>query len=170
MPDVKTPLVNNNVNTANTPGFDQASIKRPGLEEPSLKLKKPLLDFGKRSVTGKVIATIFSLLLLLAGIAAGVLLIQQQQEIRERASGNEECINSYLCTFLNEPGNTHTYEARNEISHLLITGRAVYRFEPGVSDDSCFRVTISKNIALWVKYGTGEDCRDVVSVQVWLKE
>lgn len=170
MPEVKTPLANDKVNTANTPGVDQAPIKRPGLEEAETKINKPLLDFGKISVTGKIIATIFSLLLLLAGIAAGVLLIQQQQEIRERASGNEECINSYLCTFLDEPGNTHTYEARKEISHLLITGRAVSRFEPGISDDNCLRVIISKNIAMWSKYGTGEGCEDVVSVQVWLKK
>ncbi len=170
MPEAKTPLANNNVNTANTPGVDPAPTKRPGLEEPETKINNPLLNFGKISATGKIIATIFSLLLLLAGIAAGVLLVQQQQEIRERASGNEECINSSLCTFLDEPSNTHTYEARNEISHLLITGSAVYRFESGVSDDSCYRVIISKNIAMWSKYGTGKGCEDVVSVQVWLKK
>ncbi len=170
MPDVKTPLANDNVNTGNTPGVDQTPVKRPGLEEPETKINKPLLDFGKISVTGKVITTIFSLLLLLVGIAAGVLLVQQQQEIRERASGNEKCINSSLCTFLDEPSNTDTYKARTEISHLLITGSAVYRFESGVSDDSCLRVIISKNIARWSKYGTGDGCEDVVSVQVWLKK
>lgn len=170
MADVKTPLANDNTQTTNTSGADQAVVQSPPIEESNIKLKKPMLDFGKRSVTGKIIATIFSILLLLAGIAAGVLLVQQQQEIRERATDGDECINSPICTLLDEPGNSYTYEARNEISHVIIIGREGNQYGPEVSDDGCYRVTISKNIAMWSKYGTQENCKDVVSVQVWMEK
>lgn len=129
----------------------------------------PPSEFGKKSVTGKFVATILGVLFLIGGVTAGVLLVSQQQEIRERAAVSEECVHSGLCTLLDEPDNTQTYEATSEISHLIVTSGNTYRFEPGVSNNGCLRVTISKNIVMWSKYSTQDGCENVTDVQVWLK-
>lgn len=131
----------------------------------------PPQDVGpiKRSVTGKIIATIFGIILLVAGIAAGVLLIGQNQEIREQAAGSDACIKSYLCEFIDEPEDSGIHEARLDISRLIITEKKTRQFNPGVSDDGCYQVTISRNVVMWNRYNTGPGCPKIINIQVWLK-
>ncbi|MBI3397300.1 hypothetical protein HY045_02385 [Candidatus Woesebacteria bacterium] len=47
----------------------------------------PPSSSGKKFGTGKIIATIFGLIVLLGGVGAGILLVRQNQNIREKASG-----------------------------------------------------------------------------------
>lgn len=122
----------------------------------------------KRLTSRKVIAAILGILLLVIGIGAGVLLVQQNQEIRERAAGTTECVQSPNCTLLDEPENKSIYKTDRSISHIFITGRDVYKFEQGVSDDGCYRVTISKNLLMWEKHGSESSCKDIVTIQIWL--
>jgi hypothetical protein len=67
----------------------------PAPEEPSMiPPSKPKLGLGK----GRVVATILGILLLVGGVGAGIVLVQQQQDIREKAatcsSGSTRCKNS----------------------------------------------------------------------------
>jgi len=148
-------------------GLNINDVKQPPSPKPTqLPSEKP--GFAKKSVTGRIIATIFGILLLLGGIAAGVLLVQQQQEIRERAAGSDECIKSPFCEFLDEPDSSGTYTAKSDISYVLISTKNVLRFTPGVTDNGCYRVTISKNVAAWSAYGKGLNCKQPTNIQVWV--
>lgn len=150
----------------------QESIVNQTIQVPISTSNQPVqnLDFGKRSATGRMIATIFSLLILLGGIAAGVLLVQQQQEIREQAAGLDTCVKSAFCELIDEPNVSGTYEARFDIKYILITTDKPFRFDPGVTDNDCYRVTISKNVLMWSKYGQGSECVLPVNIQVWLSD
>ncbi len=56
--------------------------------------------------TGRVIATIFGLLLLVGGVGAGLILVQQQQNIKEKAAGAGTCGGGpIVCTESGTPGN-----------------------------------------------------------------
>lgn len=118
----------------------------------------------------KVIATIFGILLLIGGVAAGVGLVQRVQDIRERAASGRECSQSPDCILLDEPGNSGEFTAPRQISHAFITDRDVYRYEPGETDDGCRRVTIRDNFISWEKYTTSPSCKDVSNVQIWMRE
>jgi hypothetical protein len=59
----------------------------PMPEEPPTSPSKPKLKLGK----GKVIATILGILLLVGGVGAGIVLVQQQQDIREKAAESCKC-------------------------------------------------------------------------------
>lgn len=151
-----------------------ASVKKPAITEPASQIAPDLTAKRKRTDRGKIIATILGTLLLVVGIGAGVLLVQQNQEIRERATGANECVQAANCILLDEPGNnsnlTSHYKTDRTISHIFITGRDVYKFEPGASDDDCYRVTLSKNLLMWEKYGSGSSCKEIVNIQIWLLE
>ncbi|HSX49015.1 MAG TPA: hypothetical protein VLE44_02040 [Candidatus Saccharimonadales bacterium] len=45
----------------------------------------------KSRVSGKIIATVFGLLLLVGGIGAGIILVNQQQTLKEKAAGGIQC-------------------------------------------------------------------------------
>lgn len=118
----------------------------------------------------KVIATIFGILLLIGGVAAGVLLVQRIQEIRERATSGIECEWSSDCILLNNPGNSGSFSAPRAISHIFISTQRSQRFDPPKGSDGCYDVTIETTKLTWKKVGTGTDCQDINNIQVWLVE
>ncbi len=118
----------------------------------------------------KIIATIFGVLLLVGGVTAGVLLVQRQQQIAEEAASGKECQQSSSCILLESPGNSGTFNAPKRITHAFITAKDYHRFEPGQSDNGCYKVNIDNTYLSWEKYGPGPDCKDVSNIQVWLGE
>lgn len=116
----------------------------------------------------KVIATIFGVIILIGGITAGVILVQRQQQISERAASGKECQQASDCILLDEPGNSGSFSAPEEIVKVAITARDVFTFQPGLSEDGCYRVKIEGRDLAWQRYGSGSECKDVSNVQVWI--
>lgn len=102
--DVLPPMPQNNVvsptaPTANTTPIDETKVdpvveqktetNDSGSAAPSNDINLPPVVMGttpkKKFGSGKVIATILGLFLLVGGVGAGTMLVQQQQDIRERA-------------------------------------------------------------------------------------
>lgn len=122
---------------------------------------------GKKST--KVIATIFGVALLMIGVAAGVFLVQREQEIRERAASGQECQQSEDCILLDDPGNSGSFEAPRIISYIEITAKEFHRYDTS-TNDGCYNVRIEDRSVSWSKVGSGPDCKDVSNVQVHLGE
>lgn len=117
----------------------------------------------------KIIATIFGILLLVAGVAAGVLLVQNQQELRERAASGSECSHSTDCILLDSPGNKGSFTAPKNIDHIFITAKDYHRYDPPGTNDGCYEVEIEGTKLEWNREGDGPDCKDVSNIQIWLK-
>ena len=118
----------------------------------------------------KVIATIFGILLLVGGVAAGVILVQRQQQIAEKAASGKECQQSQDCVLLDNPGNSGSFTAPRPISYVKITAKDVHEYESGDTNDGCYHVVINGSFLSWNRVGEGPDCKDVSNVQVWMKE
>ena len=118
----------------------------------------------------KVIATIFGMLILIGGIAAGVILVQHQQQMEERAASGKECQQASDCSLLDEPGNSGSFSAPKSITKVNITAKDVFTFLPGTNEDGCYRVKIEGRDLTWQRYGDGPDCKDVSNVQVWFSQ
>jgi hypothetical protein len=116
----------------------------------------------------KIIATIFGVLLLIVGITAGVILVQKQQDIRERAASGSECDHAPDCILLENPGNSGSFTAPRTISHLFITAKEYHRFDPPGTNNGCYNVSISGNYTEWNRVGSGRDCKDISNIQIWL--
>jgi hypothetical protein len=118
----------------------------------------------------KVIATIFGVLLLVTAIGAGVYLVQQSVEYRNRAASGAACDQHPDCVLLDEPGNGGSYTAPRNISHLFITAKEYHRFDAQTTDNGCYRTTINGQMLEWQRYGSGPSCKDVSNIQIWLGE
>jgi len=118
----------------------------------------------------KILATIFGVVLLIVGVGAGVLLVQRQQEIAERAASGKECEQSPNCILLDEPGNSGSFTAPRIITNIFITAKDFHEYFPGDADDGCYKVSIHGRNLSWERIGSGPDCKDISNVQVWLGE
>lgn len=77
-----------------------------------------------RRVSGKVVATVFGLLLLVGGVGAGLILVQQQQVLKQKAAGVGFCAgDSYICTDQN--GNSTASATCSGLSQDFCNGDAV---------------------------------------------
>lgn len=117
---------------------------------------------------GKVIATIFGILFLIGGVAAGVFLVQRQQEIAERASSGKECQQSPNCILLESPGNSGSFTSPRTIVGVLITAQDARAYPPGSTNDGCYKVDINGVSLSWERVGSGPDCKDISNIQVKL--
>ena len=66
--------------------------EEPKQEEPTTPSPEGIITTSgkpKKKGRGRIVATILGILLLVGGIGAGIVLVQQQQDIRERASGQK---------------------------------------------------------------------------------
>lgn len=128
-------------------------------------------DKPKRS-SRKMIATIFGVLFLIGGVAAGVFLVQRQQNIQERASSGAACDQADDCVLFDEPGNAGTQAVGRTIEYLDITNKPgeERRYTPGISDDGCYRVSIQGVEFTWQRVGEGPQCKDVSNIQVWMSK
>jgi hypothetical protein len=118
----------------------------------------------------KVIATIFSILFIVGAVVAGVVLVQRQQLLEQEAASGSECQRAADCILLDNPGNSGSFNAPQTIKKVDITDQDVHTYNPGSNDDGCRRVNISGNSLTWERYGSGNTCKDVSNVQVWLGE
>ena len=116
----------------------------------------------------KVIATIFGLVFLVGAVSIGVYLVRQQQLLQQQAASGRECQQSPDCVLLDNPGNEGSFDAPRPIIRADITDQEVHGYGIGESDDGCRRVTIRDNYISWNKYGSGNECKDISNVQVWL--
>ena len=114
----------------------------------------------------KVIATIFGVLLLIAGVTAGVILVQHQQRLEKMASSGAECQQATDCILLDEPGNSGSFSAPGNVSECSITAQNMYTYQQGTSENGCYRVDIDGREVKWQKYGSGSECSDVSNIQV----
>lgn len=113
-----------------------------------------------------VILSTVALLVLLGAVVAGVVLVQQEQDIRNKAASGSDCQHASDCDLLDNPGNVGTYSAPGNIRYVDITDQDYHRYNPGDSDD-CRRVSINGNTLSWERIGDGPECKDVSNVQVW---
>lgn len=116
----------------------------------------------------KIIATIFGIFVLIGGIAAGVLLVQRQQELREKAASGSACDHSPDCVLVDNAQNSGSRTVERSIAYVDITDKDYHRYEPGETDDGCRKVSISGNTVTWERYGDGPNCKDVSNVQIWM--
>jgi hypothetical protein len=160
--------VNNNIDTQIN-ASDTLSATPPGSQDDSsvtgsfVSSQVPTKYGGK-----KIIATIFGVVLLIAGVAAGVYLVNQQQDLRERAASASECTQSPDCKTLESPGNQGSFTAPRTIDHLFITAQDYHRYDPPGTNDGCYDVSISGNSLTWNRVGDGPNCKDISNIQVWM--
>lgn len=117
----------------------------------------------------KIIATMFGVALLLGAVAAGVYLVQRQQQIAERAASGSACQQDPDCILLEDPGNNGSFTAPRNVTKLYITARYYHEFAVGQSDDGCYKVNVSGSFITWERYGSGPDCKDISNIQIWLE-
>lgn len=119
----------------------------------------------------KAAIALLTLAVLLGGIGAGVFLVKQQQEIRERASSASECTHHPNCVVLDNPGNDGFREVDRFIERAIITNKpeGEVTFTQGESNNGCYEVKIENNKIQWEKVGSGSECRDVSNIQVWMR-
>ena len=125
-------------------------------------------DTGKSNK--KMIATIFGVLVLVGGIAAGVFLVQQQQDFRRKAASGAACTQSPDCILFDEPGNAGSQSVPKNIDYLDITNKPGEdrRYYQGQTNDGCYNVSIDGRSFSWQKIGSGPTCKDVSNIQVWM--
>ena len=118
----------------------------------------------------KIAIALFTLLILVGGVGAGVFLVKKQQELRELASSAAECTQSPNCVVFEDPGDSGFREVDNYIDYMMITHKPgeEARFEQGESDDGCYRVEINQNQLRWERYSSGNTCREISNIQVWM--
>ena len=164
----------------NTPGPDSSQdltsennqTTTPAPADPNNPIQDPQAEVivsphvPKKYGGSKVIATIFGIIVLVGGITAGVILVQRQQQIAERAASGSECQQAPDCILLENPGNSDSFSSPQEIVEVAITAKDVFTFQPGLTEDGCYRVKIEGRELAWQRYGGGPDCKDVSNVQI----
>lgn len=116
----------------------------------------------------KVIATIFGFILLIAGISAGVYLVQRQVRLNQEASSGAECSHSQDCILLESSGNSGEYNSPRTISKVNITAQESHEYNPGDTNDGCYHVVINGRYLSWNRVGSGPECKDISNIQIWL--
>lgn len=118
----------------------------------------------------KIIATIFGILVLIGGVTAGVVLVQQRQNLEQQAASGSACDQSPDCVLVDNAPNSGSRTVDREITYVDITDKEYHRYNPGNNDDGCRRVNISGNTISWERYGDGPECKDVSNVQIWMSQ
>lgn len=176
--DSKTAIISDhtskqNDTANNNNNVDEKPDQSPPMEQEDAKINEisqvAEQDTTKRD-SKKVIATIFGVLFLIGGVAAGVFLVQRQQDYRERASSGAECDQSADCILFDEPGNSGSESVTRTIDYLEITNKPgeERRYTQGNSDDGCYRVAVQDKNFTWQRIGEGPECKDVSNIQVWM--
>lgn len=124
---------------------------------------------GTRSATGKVIATILSILILVGGVITGVFLVQKQQEIREKAS-EQECQQSANCFIIDNPEDNGSYKINGIIYDVYLTNENADIFSAGTTEDGCYKTVIQGDTLGWERIGPDSECENLVNIQVWMIE
>ena len=131
---------------------------------PEQTITSPL---AKKSATGKYIATILGVVLLVGGVAAGVFLVQRDQEIRRRAASAAECTQASNCVVLEDPGDSGTFQVDGIIYNVFLTHKEIIAFDESVTEDGCYRVNIEGSTVSWERIGFSSECKDISNIQIW---
>lgn len=75
----------------------------------------------KSRSTGKIVATIFGLLLLVGGIGAGIILVNQQQTLKEKAATPPTCSGTISCKVKANPSNILTVDCATKTDETTCT-------------------------------------------------
>lgn len=173
-----SPPVNtsNNPAPANPPGAQDVAMQTGGMQN-YLSSQKPQdsnvvipAGLAKRSVRGKIIATVLGIVLLVGGVAAGVLLVQRQQEFREKATVDDICTQSPNCFVIDNPGDSGSFPVEGIVFNVYLTADQVHSFTPTVQDVGCYSVEIEDDHINWERQGTDPECEEIFSLQVWMLE
>lgn len=166
LPTNEPSTLNPNPSTASTPNNTPA-IQTGGLQNYITSPESP--QSGTQSATGKLIATLFSLVILVGGVLAGVFLVRQQQEIRSNAS-EQECIQSANCIIIDNPDESGSYKINGIIYDVYLTDENANIFGAGINDSGCYKTTIEGDSLTWEKVGTQSECNNLVNIQIWMIE
>ncbi len=118
----------------------------------------------------KTIGLIAFLIILIAGVGVGVVLVQRQQDIREKASSGSACQHAPDCDLVDNAPNQGSYTAPGNITFVDVTDQDEHRYFPGNTNDGCREITIVGQSVTWNRYESGPNCKDVSNVQVWFTQ
>lgn len=164
------PTADSNVTSSTTEGVSSQNEGQQNSQQSKLDAVITSPHTPKKYGGKKVIATIFVILFLLGSVAAGVFLVQRQQQIAQKATGGRECSQSPDCILLEEPGNSGSYTTPRDIDYFYITAKDAIRFDPGNLVNNCFNVSLDGKKLTWNLIGQGPSCKDVSNIQIWLKK
>ncbi|MBN1169143.1 hypothetical protein JXA63_04605 [Candidatus Woesebacteria bacterium] len=150
------------------PAQQESQIPQSTLQSPAITSSDP----DKNKSPKKIIIAIASVIILMGAVFAGVILVKRQQELRELASSASECTHSPDCVVFEDPGNEGFREVNRYISHLFITNKPgeEVKFEPNGGDNGCYKVEIDNNSFRWERYSSGNSCKDISNIQVWMED
>lgn len=124
----------------------------------------------KKQSWGGIIATVFVLLVLTGSIVAGVILVQREQDIRNKAASGSACQHSADCELLETEEDSGSFSSSRDIDYLEITHQSYIRFTgTGVDENGCYEVTISGSSMTWNRLLESNVCKDISNIQVWFK-
>ncbi|KKQ42082.1 MAG: hypothetical protein US60_C0024G0011 [Microgenomates group bacterium GW2011_GWC1_37_8] len=124
---------------------------------------------GKVSDIKKIVMVLMSIVVLVGGVAAGVILVNREQDIREKAA-TQVCLDNNNCVLIEDPADSGTYEVNGIIYDVFLTDDQVRAFDPSVKEDGCYQVVIEADTVKWNKVGTEDQCAELINIQVWLTQ
>lgn len=109
------------------------------------------------------------LVVMIGGVIAGIMLVNRSQDIREKAA-TQICLDSNNCVLIEDPPDSGQYEVNGIVYNVFLTDDQVRAFDPSVTEDGCYQVSIENDRVLWNKVGSESQCADLVNIQVWLTQ
>jgi hypothetical protein len=143
----------------------QPSELVPALPTTITPIEKPS---PKKKIGFRKVIVGFGVFLLLIGAISTILLVQRNQDIRRDASSGKVCQQSSDCMLLDNPGNSGSYQTPRQIAYIDITNQTEFRYTPGNTNDGCYNVSIQGNQLTWSKVGSGNTCKDISNIQIWM--
>jgi len=125
---------------------------------------------GKKFISKNIIASIAAVLILVGAVVAGVLLVGQQQNFKNKAAEDLCDLAPENCVYIETPGDSGSYKVDGIALNVILTDEQVRAFDPTVTEDGCYQVEFQEDTVYWNKVGTSSDCGDLLSIQVWLTQ
>lgn len=117
-----------------------------------------------------IITSTFILIMLAGAVVAGVILVQREQDIRNKAASGSACDQSPDCYKKDDPGDSGSYsdsQGRN-VDYFEITHQGRVRFDSsGTDENGCYEVNISGSSVSWNRLQNTNVCKDISNIQVW---
>ena len=115
------------------------------------------------------ILSLFAVFVLVAAVATGVVLVKQEQDIRDKAASGSDCTHAPDCVLLEDVGDIGSYNAPGTILYVEFSDQDYHRYYPGDSDD-CRKVNISGNMLSWERLQHTNECKNISNIQIWFGE
>lgn len=118
-----------------------------------------------------ILTSVVILLVLTAAVVAGVILVQREQDIRNKAASGSACEHSEDCEELDSPGDSGNFSSSRNIEYIEITHQGNVRFTgTSVDENGCYSVEISGSSMSWNRLIESNVCKDIVNIQIWFTE